>query len=166
MEAVAELRKTRSIELTIVGEPLAKGYTEGLIEALCLGDCTRYTGKIDINDLVRHYATATMLVVPSIYEGFGLPAAEAMACGTPVISTTAGALPEVVGDAGILVPPGDTGALVVTIASLLDDPARRKDMGVKGVERVRRLFNWDRAAEQTADYYREAIESQVKLKVG
>jgi glycosyltransferase involved in cell wall biosynthesis len=166
LEAVAELRKTRSIELTIVGEPLVNGYTEGLIEALCLGECTHYTGKIDINSLVKHYATATMLVVPSIYEGFGLPAAEAMACGTPVISTTAGALPEVVGDAGILVPPGDTGALVKSIAALLDDETRRKEMGEMGIARVRRLFNWDRAAEQTADYYREAIESQVKIKVG
>jgi len=106
-----------------------------------------------------------MLVVPSIYEGFGLPAAEAMACGTPVISTTAGALPEVVGDAGILVPPGDTGALVASIKALLDDEARRKELGAMGVERVKRLFNWDNAAGQTADYYREAIESQVKNKI-
>jgi len=166
LEAVAELRKTRAVELTIVGEPLVKGYTEGLIEALCLGDCTQYTGKIDTDKLVGHYSSATMLVVPSIYEGFGLPAAEAMACGTPVISTTAGALPEVVGDAGILVPPGDTGALVKSIESLLDDEAKRKELGARGMERVKRLFNWDNAARQTADYYREAIESQVTIKVG
>ena len=165
LEAVAELRKTRVVELTIVGEPLVNGYTEGLIESLCLGDCTQYTGKIDTNSLVRQYSSATMLVVPSIYEGFGLPAAEAMACGTPVISTTAGALPEVVGDAGILAPPGDTGALVAAIKALLDDEARRKELGAMGVERVKRLFNWDKAAGQTADYYREAIESQGKNKI-
>jgi len=166
LEAVAELRKTRAVELTIVGEPLVNGYTEGLIEGLGLGDCTHYAGKIDTNSLVSQYSSATMLVVPSIYEGFGLPAAEAMACGTPVISTTAGALPEVVGDAGILVPPGDTGALVESIKSLLDDEAKRKELGARGVERVKRLFNWDNAAGQTADYYREAIESQIKIKVG
>jgi glycosyltransferase involved in cell wall biosynthesis len=168
LEAVAELRKTRAVELTIVGEPLVKGYTEGLIEGLGLGDCTKYTGKIDIESLVRRYCSATMLVVPSIYEGFGLPAAEAMACGTPVISTTAGALPEVVGDAGILVPPGDTGALVESIKSLLDNETKRREMGVRGAERVKRLFNWDNAATQTADYYREAIGSQGKnkMKVG
>ena len=166
LEAVAELRKTRAVELTIVGEPLVNGYTEGLIEGLGLGDCTHYAGKIDTNSLVSQYSSATMLVVPSIYEGFGLPAAEAMACGTPVISTTAGALPEVVGDAGILVPPGDTGALVESIKSLLDDEAKRKELGARGVERVKRLFNWDNAATQTADYYREAIESQIKIKVG
>ena len=165
LEAVAELRKTRDVELTIVGEPLVKGYTEGLIESLCLGDCTRYTGKIDTNSLVKHYSSATMLVVPSIYEGFGLPAAEAMACGTPVISTTAGALPEVVGDAGILVPPGDTGALVASIKALLDDEAKRKELGAMGKERVKRLFNWDNAARQTADYYREAIDGQAKIKI-
>jgi len=168
LEAVAELRKTRAVELTIVGEPLVKGYTEGLIEGLGLVDCTKYTGKIDIDSLVGRYCTATMLVVPSIYEGFGLPAAEAMACGTPVISTTAGALPEVVGDAGILVPPGDTGALVESIKSLLDNETKRREMGVRGAERVKRLFNWDNAATQTADYYREAIGSQGKnkMKVG
>jgi glycosyltransferase involved in cell wall biosynthesis len=168
LEAVAELRKTRAVELTIVGEPLVKGYTEGLIEGLGLGDCTKYTGKIDIDSLVGRYCTATMLVVPSIYEGFGLPAAEAMACGTPVISTTAGALPEVVGDAGILVPPGDTGALVESIKSLLDNETKRREMGIRGAERVKRLFNWDNAATQTADYYREAIGSQGKnkMKVG
>jgi glycosyltransferase involved in cell wall biosynthesis len=166
LEAMAELRRTRAVELTIVGEPLVNGYTEGLIDSLSLGDCTQYTGKIDTDSLVTHYSSATMLVVPSIYEGFGLPAAEAMACGTPVISTTAGALPEVVGDAGILVPPGDTGALVESIKALLDDDARRKELGARGVERVKRLFNWDNAATQTADYYREAIESQIKIKVG
>ena len=166
LEAIAELRKTHPVELTIVGEPLVKGYTEGLIEGLCLGDCTKYTGKVDTDVLVRHYASATMLVVPSIYEGFGLPAAEAMACGTPVISTTAGALPEVVGDAGILVPPGDTGALVESIKALLFDDAKRREMGARGAERVKRLFNWDNAARQTADYYLEAIESQVAIKVG
>jgi len=168
LEAVAELRRTRPVELTIVGEPLVKGYTEGLIEGLGLGDCTKYTGKIDLASLVGQYCSATMLVVPSIYEGFGLPAAEAMACGTPVISTTAGALPEVVGDAGILVPPGNTGALVESIKSLLDDETKRKELGARGVERVTRLFNWDTAAAQTADYYREAIGSRSnnKVKVG
>ena len=131
-----------------------------------LGDCVKYTGKIDTDELVRHYSSATMLVVPSIYEGFGLPAAEAMSCGTPVISTTAGALPEVVGDAGILIPPGDTRAIVEAVTGLLDNENKRKVMGVSGKERVARLFNWDNAAKQTADYYREAIEAQVQVKTG
>jgi glycosyltransferase involved in cell wall biosynthesis len=166
VEAMAELRKTRDIELVIVGTPMKKGYTEGVVEDLGLSDCTKYTGKIDTDELVRWYSTATMLVVPSIYEGFGLPAAEAMSCGTPVISTTAGALPEVVGDAGILVPPGDTRAIVEAVADLLYNEDKRKMLGVRGKERVRRLFNWDNTAKQTADYYMEAIEAQRQIKTG
>jgi glycosyltransferase involved in cell wall biosynthesis len=166
LEAIAELRKERPVELTIVGTPMKDGYTEGLIEGLKLGDCVTYTGKIETSDLVRHYSSAAMLVVPSIYEGFGLPAAEAMACGAPVISTTAGALPEVVGDAGILVPPGDTRAIVQAVSALLDDGSRRRQMGALGKERVARLFNWDNAAKETAEVYREAIEKQAHIKVG
>jgi glycosyltransferase involved in cell wall biosynthesis len=102
-------------------------------------------------------------VVPSVYEGFGLPAAEAMACGVPVISTTGGALPEVVGDAGILVPPGDTPALVNALTSVLDNPETAGILGAAGCRRVRRLFNWQRAAQMTADVYREAIRDHGRL---
>jgi glycosyltransferase involved in cell wall biosynthesis len=166
MEAIAELRKTREIELVIVGEPMHNGYTQGLLKSLKLLDCSRYTGKIDTDELVKHYSSATMLVVPSMYEGFGLPAAEAMACGTPVISTTAGALPEVVGDAGILIPRGDTRAIIESVASLLDDENKRAELGEKGRQRVDRLFNWDNAARETADYYKEAIAVQRSAKAG
>ncbi len=166
LEAIAELKKERRIELLIVGKPMKDGYTEGLIEDLGVGDCVKYTGKIETSELVNHYSTATMLVVPSIYEGFGLPAAEAMACGAPVISTTAGALPEVVGDAGILVPPRDPGAIVGAVRALLDDENKRKEMGARGRERTQKLFNWDNTAKQTADYYQEAIEHQKLQKAG
>jgi glycosyltransferase involved in cell wall biosynthesis len=164
LEAVAAIRKTRPIELIIVGTPMHKGFTEGVIEELGLTGCVRYTGKIETEELVRHYSEATMLVVPSQYEGFGLPAAEAMSCGTPVISTTAGALPEVIGDAGILIPPGDTAAIIQAVTGLLDNENKRKELCISGKERVGRLFNWDNTARQTADYYREAIESQVQVK--
>jgi glycosyltransferase involved in cell wall biosynthesis len=165
LEAVAELRKERPVELVIVGTPMKDGYTEGVIEELKVGDCVSYTGKIETAELVSHYSRATMLVVPSIYEGFGLPAAEAMACGTPVISTTAGALPEVVGDAGILIPPGDTRAMMHAMQTLLNDENRRRQLGALGKERVVRLFNWDNAAKETAEVYRAAIEKQAHIKV-
>ena len=71
-----------------------------------------------------------------------------------------------VGDAGILIPPGDTRAIVEAVTGLLDNENKRKSMGVSGKERVARLFNWDNAAKQTADYYREAIEAQVQVKTG
>ncbi len=164
LEAVAIIRKQRPIELVIVGKPMKNGYTEGLIEGLGIGDCVGYTGKIDTQELVRQYSLATMVVVPSVYEGFGLPAAEAMACGTPVISTTAGALPEIVGDAGILVPPASTEALVKAITALLDAPDRRKQLGEAGKRRVQQMFNWRNTAKETAELYAEAIEHHRGLK--
>ncbi|MBM3172342.1 MAG: glycosyltransferase family 4 protein, partial [Chloroflexi bacterium] len=163
LEAVAELRKERNIQLLIVGKPLQNGYTEGLLESLGISDCVTYTGQIDTPELVRQYSMATMLVVPSVYEGFGLPAAEAMSCGTPVVSTTAGALPEVVGDAGMLVPPANTGALIEAITALLDNPAKRKHLAEMGHKRVTQMFNWQSTAKYTADLYKEAIRDQKRF---
>jgi glycosyltransferase involved in cell wall biosynthesis len=160
LEAVAALRSERKIELVIVGTPIKNGYTEGLVESLGIGDCVTHVGQIDTSELVRQYSMATMVVVPSVYEGFGLPAAEAMCCSTPVISTTAGALPEIVGDAGILVPPADTGALVEAIAGLLDNPDRRRHLSEMGHRRAMRMFNWKNTAKHTVDVYKDAIECQ------
>lgn len=163
LEAVAELRKERNIQLVIVGKPLQNGYTEGLLESLGISDCVTYTGQIDTSELVRQYSLATMLVVPSVYEGFGLPAAEAMSCGTPVVSTNAGALPEVVGDAGMLVPPANTRALIEAITALLDNPAKRKHLAGMGHKRVTQMFNWQNTAKHTADFYKEAIYDQKRF---
>ncbi|HQG31604.1 MAG TPA: glycosyltransferase, partial [Deltaproteobacteria bacterium] len=116
-----------------------------------------FTGRIADEEFATYYGKTTMAVVPSIYEGFGLPAGEAMACRVPVISTTGGALPEVVGDAGILVPPGDAKALEEAIIDLLDDPAKRERLANAGYERVKKLFTWDNTAKQVTQVYREAI---------
>ena len=158
LEAVAILKTKRKIDLTIVGKPMKNGYTQGLVESLGIADCVTHLGQIATDELVRHYSAATMLVVPSVYEGFGLPAAEAMCCKTPVVSTTAGALPEIVGNAGILVPPADTGALVKAISGLLDNPGERTRLGDMGYRRVTAMFDWKNTAIQTAEVYREAIE--------
>lgn len=166
LEAVAALRTERAIELVIVGKPMKNGYTQGLIDSLGISDCVTYCGQIDTAELVRQYSMATMVVVPSVYEGFGLPAAEAMSCGTPVISTTAGALPEVVGDAGILVPPADAGALMEAISGLLQNPDRRRHLGQMGRRRVAQMFNWQNAAKRTAEVYEEAVEYQNKIEAG
>jgi glycosyltransferase involved in cell wall biosynthesis len=160
LEAVAALKLERKIQLIIVGKPMKNGYTQGLIESLGITDCVTHLGQIATNELVHHYSTATMVVVPSVYEGFGLPAAEAMCCKTPVISTTAGALPEIVGDAGVLVPPADTRALVEAIADLLDNPDRRRHFAEMGHRRVTRMFNWKNTAMHTAEVYSEAIQRQ------
>ena len=88
-----------------------------------------------------------------------MPAGEAMACGIPVVSTTGGALPEVVGDAGVLVPPGDAAALEKAIVSLLDDRQRRQELGEAGLNRVKGAFTWRHAAMKMTDIYREAIDA-------
>lgn len=160
LEAVAVLRQQRQVELIIIGRQMKNGYTEGLIDRLGIADCVTYLGQVTTTELVRQYSMATIVVVPSVYEGFGLPAAEAMSCSTPVISTTAGALPEIVGNAGILVPPADTRALVEAIAGLLDNPGKRAHLGKIGRERIRQMFNWENTAKETAEVYREAIEYQ------
>jgi glycosyltransferase involved in cell wall biosynthesis len=158
LEAVAALKLERKIQLIIVGKPMKNGYTQGLIDSLGIADCVTHLGQIATDELVHHYSTATMVVVPSVYEGFGLPAAEAMCCKTPVISTTAGALPEIVGDAGVLVPPADTRALVEAIAGLLDNPDKRRVLAEMGHRRVTDMFNWKNTAMLTAEVYGEAIE--------
>jgi glycosyltransferase involved in cell wall biosynthesis len=111
--------------------------------------------------IVELYAEAEVAVVPSLYEGFSLPAVEAMACGVPVVATTGGALPEVVGTDGrtaALVPPGDPGALATALLALLDDPDRRAALGAAGRERAASRYSWRVTAEATAQQYREVIE--------
>lgn len=157
LHALAKLRRKRDLQLVVVGTPRKNGGVVRLVRRLGLGAHVRFTGPISQAAFVREYARATLAVVPSVYEGFGLPAGEAMACGVPVVSTTGGALPEVVGDAGLLVPPADPEALAAAIAALLDDPDRAARLGRAGYERVHRQFTWRRAAERTVAVYREAI---------
>jgi len=159
LEAIASIKKERSIKLTVVGTPKKNGVIEGLVRRLGIRRCVRFTGRIEYEEFAYYYAKATMAVIPSLYEGFGMPAGEAMACGVPVISTVGGALPEVVGDAGILVPTADSKALEHAIISLLDDPDRRCQLGRAGLERVKSSFTWKHAAQKTVDVYREAIDA-------
>jgi glycosyltransferase involved in cell wall biosynthesis len=118
-----------------------------------------YIPRLSTDELLRLYNSAQIVVSPSLYEGFGLPAAEAMACGTAVIATTAGAFPEFIDDGrtGILVPPGDPGALAAAIKSLLLDPERCKRMGAAASEHIRTNFTWSRTANMTVDLYREVL---------
>jgi glycosyltransferase involved in cell wall biosynthesis len=158
LHAVAEIARTRKIRLVVVGTPKKNGGITRLIRRLGIGERITFTGRISDDEFVRQYARAAMAVVSSVYEGFGLPAGEAMACGVPVISTTGGALPEVVGNAGILVPPRDHLALARAIGDLLDHPDHAGRLGQRGYERVQRHFTWQRAAEKTVAAYRETID--------
>ena len=155
--AIAEITKTRDVHLVVIGKPKKNSVVEKLVRSLGIGRLITFTGRISHDTFVREYARATMAVVPSIYEGFGLPAGEAMACGVPVISTTGGALPEVVGDAGILVPPADSKALEYAIAGLLDNPALASEKGLAGYRRVQKHLTWRAAAQNTVAAYRKVI---------
>jgi glycosyltransferase involved in cell wall biosynthesis len=163
LRAVHEISKQREIKITVVGTPKADGIIEKLVKTLGIGPLVTFTGWITGSEFVRLYAQATLAVVPSVYEGFGFPAGEAMACCVPVISTTGGALPEVVGDAGILVPPADTAALVRSITDLLDHPDRARALGKAGHQRVLNHFTWEKAAEKTIEAYREAIHAHRRV---
>ncbi len=156
--AYARLLKTYpELELLLVSKPQPGGKTEQLIKRLGLADRIRFVNNISTAQMVHYYAEATVAVVPSIYEGFGLPAGEAMACGVPVVSTNGGALPEVVGDAGVIVPVKDAEALAIAIAELLDDPARRDALGARGRERILQKFSWDVCAREMTAYYRRVL---------
>jgi glycosyltransferase involved in cell wall biosynthesis len=117
-----------------------------------------FTGAISQEEFVRQYAKSWAAVVPSLYEGFGLPAGEAMACGVPVISTTGGALPEVVADAGLLVPPGDAQALASAIDTICGNAPLAAALGAAGRARVLNHFTWKRAAQLCVEAYRRTIE--------
>ena len=131
------LKDYPDLELLVVGKPRPGGDTARLLRRLQLEDRVQFVSAISTEQMVRYYAEASIAVVPSVYEGFGLPAGEAMACAVPVVSTRGGALPEVVGDAGVLVPPKDVDALTAAIAGLLDDEERRRELGRKGRRRRR-----------------------------
>ena len=162
-QAVAELAKIQDIHVTVVGEPKKDGDIVKLVRKLGIGQRINFTGRIDGQEFVRQYARATMAVIPSVYEGFGLPVGEAMACGVPVISTTGGALPEVVGDAGVLVPPADSAALAGAIHELLGNPKKAKKLGLAGYRRVQEHFTWKRAAEKTVAAYREVLDGHCRI---
>ena len=113
-------------------------------------------GYVDDADLPVLYSAATVFVYPSLYEGFGLPPLEAMACGTPVISSNAASLPEVVSDAALTIDPTDIDALAQALVEVLSSPERQEDLRQRGLRRVAQ-FSWDRCATETLSVYREAL---------
>jgi len=157
LQAIAEIAKTRKIRLIVVGSPKKNGRILYLIRKLGIASLVTFTGRISDQEFVRQYAKAAVAVIPSVYEGFGLPAGEAMACGVPVISTTGGALPEVVGDAGILIPPADASALTRALVSVLTNPDLAEKLSQAGYRRVQNHLTWHAAAMKTVDVYRRAI---------
>jgi glycosyltransferase involved in cell wall biosynthesis len=163
LRAFRLLRDTTPYSLTLVDRPEQElKLAPRLVQRYGLGARVHFTGRLDTAQLVQHYNRAEMLACPSLYEGFGLPAGEAMACGLPVAATTGGALPEVVEDGvtGLLVPPADAPALAEAIRTLMGDADLRRRMGQAGRERVLEKFSWPRAALQTEAVYHEALRGR------
>ncbi len=161
LEAAAKLRTERDIEVVIVGKAQEGGAAARTIERLGLESTVRFVTGISEADLVAMFGSAQVGVVPSLYEGFSLPAIELMSCATPLVCTTAGALPEVVGDAALTVPPGDTEALAQALKRVLDDDDLAAQLGQAGRDRVMTHYTWQSVARQTVQWYRDYLGESV-----
>jgi glycosyltransferase involved in cell wall biosynthesis len=162
LEAFAKLRTERDLELYLVTRPQPGGRTDRLVGSLGIEEHVRFVRGVSDEELVALMGSAEIACVPSLYEGFSLPTAELMACGTPLVVSRAGAIPEVVGADGEcadLVTPGDVGELAQAIGALLDDPDRRARMGAAGRRRALARFSWRAVAEATAATYEVARQA-------
>lgn len=156
LEAFAKLRTERDLELVLVAKPRPGGMTAQLVDRLGIGEDVRFVSGLSDDELIALMGSAEIGCVPSLYEGFSLPSAELMACGTPLVVSRAGAIPEVVGPDGLcadLVKPGDVEELAHALAGLLDDPGRRTRYGAAGRARAQELFSWRAVAEATVAEY-------------
>lgn len=161
LRGLKELRERRpEAHLVILGRLREESAASRLIAELDLRDAVRVLGGVPESRVAELYAEAEVAVVPSLYEGFSLPAIEAMACGVPLVATTGGALPEVTGidnETVLAVPPGDPPALAHALGRLLDSPELCERIGRAGRERVLRLFTWQATARATVDQYRAVL---------
>jgi len=157
LRAFAKLITERDAVLTVIGKPTPGGSTEKLLGELSLGDSVRFVTGISDADLAKLAASSELAVVPSLYEGFSLPAVEHMASGTPLIASRTGALPEVTGDAAMLVSPGDPEELAAALRQLQDSPRERERLSAAALARVQERFTWSAVARATVSHYREAI---------
>ncbi len=161
LHAVAKLRTEREVEVVVIGHPRPGGRVDRTIDELGLAPAVRCVTGVSDDELACLYAEAQVAVVPSLYEGFSLPAVEAMACGVPLVATTGGAIPEVVGTSGetaLLVAPGDAEALAAALRRVLDEPVLAASLGERGRQRVLGRFTWRATAVGTAEQYLAALE--------
>jgi glycosyltransferase involved in cell wall biosynthesis len=158
LEAVAKLRTERPVRLTVVGTARPGGPAQAALDRLALRDAVRFTGPVPEAELIELMQRASVVAIPSLYEGFSLPAVEAMACATPLVTTDAGALPEVVGTkAGLRVRAGDVGELTAALQLVLDSPSLAEQLGRAGRRRVLDSYTWRATAQRTADWYAETL---------
>jgi len=160
LQAVAKLRAEHGIELQLVAKLEPNGPTEKLIAELGISDIVHTSSGLSDAEIAALFASAEIACIPSLYEGFSLPAVEAMASGTPIVASRAGALPEVLGPDGEcadLVAPGDVGELTRALDRLLASPERRHWLGTAGRRRALDVFSWESVAAQTVRVYEQAI---------
>ena len=159
LEALAKIRTERDVHLTIIGRP-REGANADLIRKLGLTDCITHVSGVSDERIVELYAESELAVVPSLYEGFSLPAIEAMSTGICLVATTGGALPEVTGldnDTVLSCPAGDAEALAASIRRGLDNAELRNRVGAAGRSRVVERWSWKHCAQLTVDQYREVL---------
>jgi len=158
LKAMALLKSSYpDLKLQVIGKLKKDGDTEKLLRRLHLSDSVEFISGISTKALVREYNRASIAVSPSFYEGFGLPAGEAMSCETAVVTSDGGALPEVVGDAGRVVAAGDSRALAGAIDELLQDPALRERLGQAARARIEEHFSWQVKAQRLSAYYHQEV---------
>ncbi|WP_317932438.1 glycosyltransferase family 4 protein [Halioxenophilus sp. WMMB6] len=161
LQAVAQLRaRYPKLQLVVIGTLKEEGETAQLLTELNLQQCVSFKSQLTTEQLVAEFNRAAIAITPSLYEGFGLPAAEAMACGTAVITSDGGALPEVVGDAGLVVPAGDSRALAEAIDKLISNPELARQLAEQGRARILQHFSWHGAAVAFSHYYQQILQGQ------
>ena len=167
LEAIAKLRTERHIELVVIGRLKEGGPSARTIDELGLRDVVTFITGVPEQRIIELYSESEVAVVPSLYEGFSLPAIEAMSCGVPLVATTGGALPEVVGadnDTALLVPPGDSDALAARIRTALDDAELRARIGAAGRQRVIDRWTWRHTAVGTVEQYRALLAETAHIQ--
>lgn len=169
LRALARLRIHHDVELQLIARLEPDGPTEKLIAELGVSDIVRVSSGLTDAEVAALLASAEIACIPSLYEGFSLPAVEAMASGTPIVASRAGALPEVLGADGAcaeLVTPGDVDELTGALSGLLDSPERRRRLGEAGRRRAVEVFSWESVAAQTVAIYQQAIDRAAMQRAG
>ncbi len=159
LKALSDLAEVYSdISLSIIGEQKKGGHTERLIKKLNLEKRVNFFSNLTQEELRKTYCEAELAIIPSLYEGFGFAAIEAMACGVPLISSSGGALPEVIKDTGIIIPPKNVKEIYNSVNYLLSSPHIAKELAEKGLQRANSKFSWTAIAKQLEKVYYKEIE--------